>query len=251
MCYTLILALALALALQCPAGCVSGFVANGGCELMMAGDVDEASVRFEAPDMRRPSFSDSCADSEHSRLQPPPPPDEYQIMAVIPKGLDCMNEAYGDSCGNEAGMTCVAYLGAMPPMDYDGTYGAGPPPMDMYYGSGQGMGSGPPMPDCPICIEGFKSAGGCGLLEDLVSGVTSDDMALNAAIPAGCEEAGDDCGADALAECGFDPAMFDDMEADDDWGEVGCRCRYASFHDRGCAGAVFYSTRLYCTASTD
>ena len=235
-----------------------------------------------------------------------PPPDEYQILALVPKGLDCMNEAYHESCGNDAGMACVKYFGGsmdstygaepsimeppmdmyygsgegmgsgpMPPMDMyygtamppmDGTYGmpptmpdygsgagmgSGPEPymepyVDMYYGSGQGMGSGPPMPDCPICIEGFKNAGGCGLLEDLVSGVTSDDTALNAAIPAGCEEAGDDCGADALAECGFDPAMFEEMKADDDWGEVGCRCRYVSFHDRGCAGAVFYSTRLDC-----
>ena len=79
------------------------------------------------------------------------------------------------------------------------------------------------MPDCPVCIDGFTAAGGCALLEDLVSGVTTDDTALMAAIPAGCEEAGDDCGADALAECGMDPAMFDEPMPEDDWGSMEVR----------------------------
>ena len=53
----------------------------------------------------------------------------------------------------------------------------------------------------------------------MVSGKATDDYAVMAAIPPGCEEQGDECGADALAACGMDPTMFDEPYPEDDWGE--------------------------------
>merc|ERR1719379_2814457 len=102
------------------------------------------------------------------------------------------------------------YAPPMPPMD--GTYGAPSMPPTDYMGAMYAPMDEPPPPmaDCPVCIAGFTAAGGCGLLEDMISGKVTDNSAIEAAIPAGCEEAGDECGADALAECGMDPSMFDE-----------------------------------------
>ena len=169
---------------------MSGFVKNGGCDVIMSGDMEKIFPLI--PVGLNCLGSDACGDDAFAACgdpmppMPPMPPVEVRAraQAKFTKQAGFAKKLVSKATAKAAvaaafGATkapAKKYAG-MPPMD--GTYGAPPmPPMDGTYGAPpmpptDYMGAmyapmdqpPPPMADCPTCIAGFTAAGGCGLLE--------------------------------------------------------------------------------------